>query len=231
MTRTVITQALPKRFHSCGLCTTGGYDSGFFSLAEFVEEAASLRFIDGVPPFNEREPVGPAESGNQDIPLTLPQRALRVARARDPGSEVGVYLGAIFGGEGKPVEHWVAVLIEPEPVPECVDRLAAGAEMGKDALAGLAVDAFAFDKLGNEHAATSAVAANPLDVHTLWIPENGAVSMRSWFEDELITALVAVALLPTLWWATRLAWRTRRRKRHPMSFLDVIETARGKKES
>lgn len=56
-------------------------------------------------------------------------------------------------------------------------------------------------------------------------------AMRSRFEDELIAALVAVAFLPTLWWAMRLAWRARRRKRRPMSFREVIETARGKKES
>ena len=57
------------------------------------------------------------------------------------------------------------------------------------------------------------------------------IAIRSWFEDELITALVAVALLPTLWWATRRAWRARRRKRRPMSFLDVIETTRSENES
>jgi hypothetical protein len=54
--------------------------------------------------------------------------------------------------------------------------------------------------------------------------------MRSWFEDELITALVAVTLLPTLWWVTRLAWRARRRKRRPMTFREVIETTRSENE-
>jgi hypothetical protein len=58
----------------------------------------------------------------------------------------------------------------------------------------------------------------------------GSHAMRSWFEVELITALVAVALLPTLLWVARLAWRAWRRKRRPMSFLDVIKTTRSGNE-
>jgi hypothetical protein len=48
--------------------------------------------------------------------------------------------------------------------------------------------------------------------------------MRSRFEVELITALVAVVVLPPLWWAARMIWLFCRRKlRPPMSFLDVID--------
>jgi hypothetical protein len=56
-----------------------------------------------------------------------------------------------------------------------VDRLTAGAEVGTDALARLAVDSLAFDKLSDEHAPVFAVAvaADPLDIHASWIPENG----------------------------------------------------------
>jgi len=55
--------------------------------------------------------------------------------------------------------------------------------------------------------------------------------MRSRLEVGLITVLVVVALLPTLWWAVRIAWRARRQKRRPMSFRDVIETTRGGNQS
>jgi hypothetical protein len=119
----------------------------FFGFAEFVEEAASLVFMDGGPPSNGREPVGAAESGHQDSPLALPQRALRIARAGDTGGELGVDFGAIFGREGQAVEHLFAALVEPEATPWRVDRLAAGAEVGKQARADLAIDAFAFGRL------------------------------------------------------------------------------------
>jgi hypothetical protein len=154
-------------------CAAGGRGSGFFSFTELVEEAASLFFVGGVPPFNAREPVGAAESGHQDSPLALPLRVLLVAEGREAGRELSGDLGAIFGREGQAVERPFATLIEPEAVPQRVNRLAAAAEVGKDTLAGLAVDAFAFDKLGDAHATTFVVAVDPPDEHASWIPENG----------------------------------------------------------
>jgi hypothetical protein len=48
--------------------------------------------------------------------------------------------------------------------------------------------------------------------------------MRSRIEVELIAALVAVVVLPPLWWAARIIWLfCRRNPRPPMSFLDVID--------
>src|SRR5215469_13923269 len=100
---------------------------------------------------------------------------LRVAGATNAGCELSVNLGAIFGAKGKAVEHLVAMLAEPESVPQGVDGLAAGAEVGKVELSGLAIDALAFNKLGDKHTTTFlvAIAADPLDVHASWIPENG----------------------------------------------------------
>jgi hypothetical protein len=143
----------------------GGRGSGFFSFAERVEEAAALFFVGGVPPFNAREPVWAAESGDQDSPLALPLRVLLVAEGREAGGELGVDFCAIFGREGQTVERLFAALVEPEAVTQRIDRLAAAAEVGKDALAGLAVDAFAFHKLGDEHATTFVVSVDPPDEH------------------------------------------------------------------
>jgi hypothetical protein len=165
MIRIVITRAFPKRFDSCGLCAVGG--AGFFSLVEFVEEAASLFFIGGVPPFNECEPVGAAKSGHQNIPLALPQGTLRIAGPRDAGGDLSVDPGAIVWGEGQAVEHPVAAIVEPEAVPGRVDRLATGAKVSKEARVRLAVDALAFDQLPDEHATyvVAVAAAPPRDEH------------------------------------------------------------------
>jgi hypothetical protein len=154
-------------------CAVGGPGAGFFGFPELVEEAASLLFVGGVPPFNKREAVGAAEGGHQDSPLAPPLRAILIAEGRDADGELGLDFGAIFGREGHAVERLFAALVEPEAVAQRVDRLAAGAEVGKDALAGLAVDAFAFDKLGDEHATTFVVAVDPPDEHASWIPEKG----------------------------------------------------------
>jgi hypothetical protein len=87
---------------------------------------------------------------------------------------MGVNLSAIFGGKGKAIEHLVAMLVKPEPVAQRVDRLAAGAEVGKVELSRPTIEALAFNKLGDKHATTFLVAitADPLDVHASWIPEN-----------------------------------------------------------
>jgi hypothetical protein len=117
----------------------GRRGTDFFSFTEFVEEAASLLFIGGVPPFNKREPVGAAEPGHQNIPLALLLRAVLIAEARNPGGEMAVDLGAVIWGEGEAVEHSVAALVEPET--QHVNWFAAGAKVGKEARAGLAVGA------------------------------------------------------------------------------------------
>ena len=151
----------------CGPGAVGGCGSGVLNLVEFVEEATSLFFIGGVPPFNKCEPVGAAESGHQNSLLALLLCAVLVAGRRDADGELGVDLGTVVGGEAEAVKCLVAVLIEPEAVSERVDRLAAAAKIGKNALTGLALDALAFDQLSDEHATyvVAVGAAPPPDEH------------------------------------------------------------------
>jgi hypothetical protein len=86
--------------------------SGFFGLVEFVEEAPSLLFIGGAPPFNECEPV----RGGQIWPSRWPSRAAtmraprRLRRGMRVASRVSI-LARFDGGEGKAVEHLVAALL------------------------------------------------------------------------------------------------------------------------